>query len=145
MNFISLLCYSSFIALGFSGWAIAGNFSGANAAWVGSVMVVGAGMIVPVLSAKKLLYQSPPGLLSILILVIASVVNAAAVHMYAGKVNLLKPVQTGITAGIFVATVSILMVVFGVLLDFLLNHKTISTSQMCGVGTAVLTIFLMSR
>lgn len=145
MNLFSMVAWASFIAIGFSGWGIAGNFSGANAAWVGSIIMIGGAIIVPLCSVKVFISQPAPSLVAFLILVAAAIVNAVAVHFYAGKLNFLKSVDVGITPGIFVATVSILMVVFGVVLDFLLNHKAISTSQMFGIGTAVLTIYLMSR
>jgi hypothetical protein len=145
MQTFSLICWAFFVAIGFSGWGIIGNYSGASAAWVGSSIMVGGGVIVSLINAKQLFSEPAPGLRPLLILLFAIILNSVAVYIFASKVNMLKSAVTGMTAGAFVAIVNILMFVAALLLDFVLNGKSISISQMASIGTAVLTIFLASR
>lgn len=126
-----------FIASGFVAWPIIGKFSNVGGGMVGTLVLSTSAIVIAMLSAK----QFSLGLLSVrtlAMLCIAGVINGIAVFLYAGKTS-----DPAIQTGIFIVIISVLMVVIGPLLDWIINGSTLSSKQAIGLVFAIVAIYLV--
>jgi drug/metabolite transporter (DMT)-like permease len=135
---IKMILHALFIALVFVAWPIVGKFSGADSKWVGTMVSLGTLLAVASLSKNKLIVPPPINILSFLF--ILGVANGIGVYDYTAKTSdpLIQP-------SIFIITTAILMVIIAPLLDWALNGAKFNAYQIAGFGTAIITIYLLSR
>jgi len=139
MNF-STVAKAVFISMGFTGWPIIGRYSGATGGWVG-IIVLGATVItVGIFSAKEMASIPAPGLKAITLLVVAGIVNGIAFYLYS-----MTTTDSSVPTGVFVVTVSLLMVTVAPVLDYIFNEGTFSRNQVAGLGFAFIAILMLSR
>ena len=130
-----------FIACGFVGWPIVGNYSRACGAWVGTMVIVSTAVAVAFMSFRQLGSVPVPDAKALILLCIAGAINGIAFCLYSDKMATMN----ASTATVFVATVSILMVVIAPILNWLLNNKTPDLNQTIGFCLAVVAIYFLSK
>jgi hypothetical protein len=144
MEAFILIAWAFFVAFGFS-WGIICTYSGAGSAWIGSMIMFGGGIIVPLINAKQLTTQAVPEPRAFITVLAFSVFNALAVIVFADKLNYLKTIDAVMPAWAFVAIVNISMYLIAFMIEVVFNGKSFSASQIAGLCTAGLTIYLFSR
>ena len=126
------------IAFAFSIWPILGKASGAGAAWVGTLVVSGSLITTLFFGAKEMVSGPMFTTKALLILVVAGLVNGVAVYYYSSK-----SIDPAIPTGAFITTTVVLMAMMSPLLDYAINGNALSAKQWLGIGTAMLTVYLL--
>ena len=127
------------IASAFVLWPILGKFSQASGAWINALVIIGTAFSGIGLSYPVMKGQPIPSVHALGWLIVAGVINGAAVYFYATKA-----VEVGVPTGVFIMTVIILMVVMTPVFNYLLNGEILSVRQWAGLGAALLAIFLLA-
>lgn len=135
----SIIFAGVLISVAFAGWPIIGNYSGASCTFVGTVVAITTAISVFALSAKDFFISPLPGLRAILILSMAGFLNGAALYYYSVKVA-----DQNIPTSVFVATVSICMVIVAPLLYFFTKGSAPSGRQFAGYLLACIAIYLLT-
>jgi len=136
----STVLWAALIAASYIAWPLLGKWSGATATWVSCLVTAGTLIGTFTLNANRLIKEPVCSLRAITIVLIAGVVNGVAVYFYSYKVN-----DQTVPAGVFLMTVYIFMVVYAPTLDWLLNGTTLSARQFCGLGVALVAIYLLRK
>jgi drug/metabolite transporter (DMT)-like permease len=127
------------IASAFVFWPIIGKYSQASGAWVNTLVIVGS-MIGGVYLAYPAMQDQPlPTITAFGWLLLAGVLNGIAVYFYS-----LKAVDPQVPTGAFIMTVIISMLVLTPLFNYVLNGDILSIKQRFGLGTAIITVFLLA-
>ena len=134
----SWIVWATGIAFAFTIWPIIGKYSGASGAWVGTLVIAGTLVTTLIFGAKDMMNGPMFTMKSFVVLALAGLVNGAAVYFYS-----VKAVDPEVPTSIFVTTMVILMALMAPLIDWALNGNTINTKQLLGLGTALLTIYLL--
>lgn len=120
-------------------WPALAKYSQASGAWVNTIVIIGSAIGGVGLAYSSLRGQPVPTSNALLILLVAGILNGAAVYFYAMKVS-----DPQIPTAIFVMTVTIAMLVVAPMFDYVLNGNTLSIRQGAGLGMAILAIFLLA-
>ncbi len=131
---------AALVALGFGGWPIIANYSKAKWEWIAIViMTAGTLVVIPLtLLLGKISIHSVPSRKAIFLLVAAAVVNGIMVPIYSKRLA-----DTTIPAGPLVVTVAVLMVVWAVILDGILNGVVPTSRQTIGFTFGAVAIYLL--
>ncbi len=139
MNFGSILMMV-FIAIAFIGWPIVGKYSGASGAWIGTIMLIATTLVTGTLSLKEMARSSFPPTKAVAMLIAAGMMNGLAVYLYARKSS-----SPTVSTATFIVTVTVLMIVFAPILDWLFNGSIPSTRKVFGFACAAFSVYLLSR
>lgn len=136
---MSTIVVAIFIAFGFTGWPIIGNYSKVNAGWMGSVVMISTALALGAMSYKDLCIETP-GSKAIVLLSVAGLVNGLAVYFYSVKVA-----DANVPTAAFIVTVSTLMVVAASVLNWAINGAVPNHSQFLGFGLAIAAIYFLGK
>ncbi len=137
---LTTLLWAAGIAATFVAWPVIGKYSGASGAWIGIIVVAGSLVTTAIFGLKELTSGPMFTLKALVLLVMAGLLNGAAVYYYS-----VKATSTAIPTGVFIVTMSIMMVIFAPILDWLLNGNALSIRQCAGIAAAVVAIYLLQN
>ena len=120
-------------------WPIVGKYSQATGAWVNTIVIIGSAIGGIAFAYTSIRVQPVPTLYACLILLAAGAINGVAVYYYS-----MKAADSQVPTAQFIMTVIIMMVIVSPLFNYLLNGATLSGKQWLGLGTAVLSVFLLA-
>lgn len=135
MEVIKLWLVSSF----FVSWPIMAKYLGVHPSWSALLTVSIATPIVMICKHETLTMETMPVIKVFLIYSLFCVANGLAVAMYTSKIETLKH-----SVGLYVASVSVTMVIMAAILGFILKMDLITLKQAAGILLAVFSIFLIN-
>ncbi len=136
---MSQILWAFAIGCGFVLWPIAGKFLGMNGSWVTTIVVVGTSLSALALASQSAMASGVPSIRSCLLLLIAGVVNGVALYFYS-----VKAADPLVSTGVFITTVTTVMLVMGPVLGYFLNGETLSSRQVAGLIGAVVSVYLLA-
>lgn len=138
MNLL-LLALSTIIAVGFVSWVVVAHWLKVDGPWMGMIVLISTCVAYTALSGRQLVQTPMPSFRASSYLTIFGAFNGIVFYYYALKVT-----EKNIPVGILSATVSILMVLSVIILDYLINSQTISMKQAAGLALACIAIYMMN-
>lgn len=136
----SYLFSSVMIAFAFVAWQALAKFSGAPSAWVGPIVLFGSLIGTLAFGWRGMATEMDVAWKSVLIVLILGLINGVAV--YYNVVNLTNP---SIRVGTYILILTVLMAVFGPLIDAVITRTLPSLWQFAAIGTGALTIYLAGK
>ena len=129
-----------FIALSYLSWPLIGKTMGVNSAWLVTLVMIGTALAVSILSLTRgeLVKTAAPHPKALAVIVIAALANGLAAYLSA-KICTNPTVPTGI----YLATLSILMVISGALLGLFLLKEPLTLIQCIGIAFGVVAVILL--
>jgi uncharacterized membrane protein len=127
------------IGISFIFWPLAGKYSGAPAAWVCSIVMIGTGVTGTILSWPALTKSQMPSLQTVGLLILASILNGLGVWAYS-----IKSTDLAIRTSGFIITVSITMIMISAIVGFILLNENINGRYVLAIFTGILTVYLMN-
>ena len=138
MSFAHIL-WALGIASAFVIWPVLGKYSQASGAWVNTLVLVGTAIGGISLAFPNLRGHPTPTSTAVAWLLIAGLLNGAAVYFYA-----VKAVDPQVPTGAFIMTVIMSMVILTPVFNYLLNGDVLSVRQWFGLCAALLAIYLLA-
>ena len=138
MSLINVL-WAFIVALAFVVWPTIGKYSGASGEWVATTVLLGSTLIGLAFSYPEMRHQPLPSARAFALITIAALVNGYAVYMYS-----MKATDPAIDTGTFIAIMTIMMVVLGLVISALLTGQIITFRQWSGIGAAIVAIWLIA-
>ncbi|MDD3531043.1 MAG: hypothetical protein PHV99_00385 [Candidatus Pacebacteria bacterium] len=136
---LSHILWALGIGTAFVMWPIVGKYSQATGAWVNTIVIIGSAIGGIAFAYTSIRVQPIPTLYACLILLAAGAINGAAVYYYS-----MKAADPQVPTGQFIMTVIIMMVVVSPLFNYLVSGETLSAKQWVGLGTTILSVFLLA-
>ena len=128
---------ATFIAFGFVLWPMIGAYAQMTSGWIGTIAMLATSATAAVFAGKQLAVM--PDLKACMIVVCAGVLNGVAIHRY--TINI---AAGEISRASFVALVSVLMIVVACVLDWVLNHATLSIYKAIGIACTICGILFLT-
>ena len=120
-------------------WPIIGKYSQASGEWVNTIVVISSTIIAIGLAFSSVKEQPLPTLNAFAVLLLAGLLNGAAVYFYS-----MKATDPQVPTGAFIMTTIVIMVAMAPLFNYLLNGVALSLKQLAGLGAAALAIALLA-
>jgi drug/metabolite transporter (DMT)-like permease len=139
---IQILLITIFIGLAFVGWPTAAKFLGFHGSWANVVVTLGTGITALIFSRHYIVSNKIPAphMTPVLILFLVAVVNGFAVSFYARSVA-----DPEIPTATFIVMVSVFMVVWAPILDYILNGSAPHIRQIIGYVCAIAAIYFLTK
>lgn len=134
LDIFAAICW----AFTFVAWPIVGKFVHATGAWMATIVFAANAIVIGLLFRYDL--SAPPTIKVILILFAAGAMNGIGAYFYAQKLADIR-----ISTSALVVLVSILMVVWAPIIDWILNGSIPSVRQGTGFIVAALAVWLLGK
>lgn len=127
------------IAFAFVAWQALAKSSGAPSAWVGPLVLLGSLIGTLMFGWRGMTTSSELAWKSAALVLILGLVNGLAVHY-----NVVNLTNSAIKTGSYLLVLTVLMAVFGPLIDAALHRTLPSPRELAAIGTGILTIYLIA-
>ncbi len=138
---LHIIFISIFIGSIFVGWPTVAKYLGFHGAWANIVVSLGTGITAILLSWHYIATQNikTPDLKGVIILLVVSAVNGYAVTLYAREAT-----NPNLPTAIFIVLVSVFMVVWAPILDYVLNGNAPNFKHLIGYLCSIGAIYFLS-
>jgi drug/metabolite transporter (DMT)-like permease len=129
----------AFITVGFGSWPFAGKYLQISGAWVGTIMIAST-LPITALCSLNGMRTTNISVKAIIVLILAGVLNGITLWIY-----LVKTADPNIPTSIFIVSVTLLISLLSLMLDWGINYQIPDTRQFVGIAMAIGAVILLAK